>query len=238
MHKVGVIPFSSLPARMKQYFPILFLGAVLFFQLNQQETSTLLSILLMCIFAGGAFYWVWMHQREVQKKEEVGKQNLQGSVEGRKEIVTPHYDVAKFGKIKHVLQNPEFLAILQDLRFVRIFDKARYADLILYMEKFQKIYMYVLAGRRSCLTSVATLTDLRDGILELLYSLVYIVPEILRHSYNIDPPKVVQRNIENFTVISRRMMEIVHSYCESQCQPRTQTIAPRPYETMQDQRLP
>lgn len=223
---------------MKQYFPILFLGSVLFYQLNQQDTSTLLSILLMCVFAGVAFYWVWTNHGELRKKEEMGKQKLQESVEGRKEIVTPHYDIGKFGKIKHVLQNPELLAILQDLRFVRIFDKARYADLILYMEKFQKTYMYVLAGRRSCSTNVATLSDLRDGILELLYSFVHVVPEILRHSYDLDPPRVVQRNIENFTAVSRRMMEVVYSYCESQGQPRTQTIAPRPYEPQQEHKLP
>jgi len=66
-----------------------------------------------------------------------------------------------------------------DLRFVRVFDKARYGDLLLFMDKLQKTYMYILAGRYEVQSYVGTFQDLRESVSEILYSLYFAVPLVV-----------------------------------------------------------
>lgn len=163
---------------------------------------------------------------------------FQNAIAGRREAHTGAFSVGRFNRLRFLPKNPALAAIAHDLRFVRIFDKARYADLLLYMEKFQKTYMYVLGDRYDLRSYTGTLMDLRDTISETLYSLVFAVPATFRHTYGFLPYPILQRNIEMFQALSRKMLQVTENYARARGHPYFPTIGPRPYEATRPHQLP
>lgn len=215
-----------------------FAGGILYYQLSTSSMKTLMSILLMAIFVAVVFYYVFKStQKDVATKTQTEKQVVQ-SLEGRKELVSPSYPMKAFrGKIKYLPKNAIFMEIVQDLRFIRIFDKARYGDLIVHLDKLQKVYMYILARRYSCEQHIPVFIDLRDYVSELLYSLYVIIPEALTHTYGINPHNTIENNINEFTGVTRRMLEILKAFCKDEGAYYPEML-PRPYEASRSNRLP
>lgn len=163
---------------------------------------------------------------------------FQNAIAGRNEAYTDKFSVGRFNRLRFLPKNPALAAIAHDLRFVRVFDKARYADLLLYMEKFQKTYMYVLGDRYDLNSYTGTLIDLRDAIAETLYSLVFAIPATFKHTYGFLPYPVIQQNIETFQALSRKMLQVVENYARARGHPHFPTIGPRPYEATRPHQLP
>jgi len=81
------------------------------------------------------------------------------------------------GNIKFLVKNKEFLDIIKNLRFIKKFDKTRYNNLIILMNKLMKIYIYILADRYDSYVYIPIFNDIKNDIFEILYSLVFVVPE-------------------------------------------------------------
>lgn len=215
-----------------------FAGGILYYQLSTSSMKTLMSILLMAMFVAVVFYYVFKtNQKNVATKKQTEQQVVK-SLEGRKELASPAYPMKTFnGKIKYLPKNAIFMDIVQDLRFIRVFDKARYGDLILHLDKLQKVYMYILARRYSCEQHIPVFVDLRDYVSELLYSLYVVVPEALKHTYGINPHNTIEKNVNEFTAVSRRMLEILKAFCKDEGVYYPEML-PRPYEATRQNLLP
>jgi hypothetical protein len=235
---------------------LLWLGfgsAVLFRQLSGAAGNSLLAMLVL---GGGAYVG---YREGVWGGGRGGAAGTGGAAEGatcssaiaagapegfasaiadRREANTERFSIGRFSRLRFLPKNPALAAIARDLRFVRTFDKARYADLLLYMEKFQKTYMYILGDRYYLESYVGTLMDLRDSVAETLYSLVFAVPASFRHSYGLAPYPIIQRNIEEFQVLSRKMIKIVENFARSRGDAHFPVVGPRPYEKGREDRLP
>jgi hypothetical protein len=184
-------------------------GSIVFYQLRRARTNTLLAILITMLSAAAlAYYFI---KEKPPSSTDFGK-----LVEGRAEVVSPNYTVATFGtrKFRFLVENKMLVDILNDMKFTRIFDKGRYGDLLIHMDKFQKTYMYILAGRYRPESYMASFTDLRNLILEILYSYIFIIPEALKHSYGVNPYDIIHKNIDKFTSLTRTMMYTMAAYCK------------------------
>ena len=165
-------------------------------------------------------------------------EGFQQAIAGRREAYTDRFSIGRFNKLRFLPKNPAMSRIAHDLRFVRVFDKARYADLLLYMEKFQKTYTYILGDRYDLRSYTGTLMDLRDAVSEVLYSLVFAVPATFRHSYGFLPYPIIQSNIEAFQTLSRKMIQVTENYARSRGDAHFPSVAPRPYEASRSHQLP
>lgn len=205
----------------------MFGGAVIYSQLAQGSTQTLLAILIMCVITG-VFFWQYQQSRQAdQQKERKQEAKLNEAVKGRSLAESESYDIKKFpkdGKFKYLPQNQTLVKIAEDIRYVRAFDKARFGDLLLHMDRFQKTYIYLLANRTPCDIGIPSLLDLRSQIADLLYSMYLIIPKTMKHAYGLDPFAVLEENIELFTSLSRTMLQVVEGHCKTSI-PYTQ-----PYE--------
>jgi hypothetical protein len=74
--------------------------------------------------------------------------------------------------------------------------------------------MYILAKRYDPVTYVPLFMDMRRAVLEIMYSFIHIVPERLKHTYGIRPYEVIEKNIRDFTALSRTMSVILGAFAK------------------------
>lgn len=198
---------------------LLLLGAVVFYQLSHADTVTVLSLVVMAILAAASAVYLSHRTEQEGRKGASVVQQQEASIEGRREANVDPYQAARFprqGRFKHLPRNPRLSAMAHDLLFVRKFDPARFGDLLLLLDKLQKHYVYILGGRYPPAVYLATFLDMRDAVLENLYSMYVVVPMTLKHTFGLMPHEVLRRNIALFTSLSRRMVHTLESYARHQ----------------------
>jgi hypothetical protein len=207
---------------------------------NHMQTHTLVSLLVIAAFA-----WVARTHINLPPPVAVATNLPDRDIQGRSETNGSLYPLKRFPPkgFRYLKENPAFLQLAEDVRFVRIFDQARYGDLLLAMEELQKTYMYILDGRYDAKTSPDIFLDLREAALEHLYAMYFAVPLRLKHVRGIDPWRQIQASIQGFRKITRRMLRVLKSYAEKTArQPVFPWTAPaasdRPFDPMRNRHLP
>lgn len=196
----------------------IFLFAVIFFQLQQAEMKTVVSMLLITLWGGALWYYLqYRSKQEATKKESTERVLDQENKkkQGAPEMNTSNYYVKAAPKkgLGYLKKNEALQKIAMDLVFTKTFDEQKYQDLLVYMNNFQKVYMYILAERYDCTSYVPTFLDLRENILELLYQFYLVVPKTFKHIYGVEPYTTLEKNIEDFLKLSRRMIEVLENFC-------------------------
>ena len=193
-------------------------GTILFYQLNSYSNERLLSIIVIIIFAVFAYYYMNARKKEINEKNISIEKKLNKEAELRDVANVENPNITKFPKekFKFVFGNKIMVEILDDLDILRIFDRARYQDLILYMDNLQKVYVYILANRYEPKSYIGTFIDLSDKVLELLYSLIFVIPENLRHIYGINTEALMKRNTERFVALRMKMIKILENYAKGE----------------------
>ncbi|MFY8162169.1 MAG: hypothetical protein ACOVNU_12625 [Candidatus Kapaibacteriota bacterium] len=116
------------------------------------------------------------------------------------------------GNIKFLVKNKEFLDIIKNLRFIKKFDKTRYNNLIILMNKLMKIYIYILADRYDSYVYIPILNDIKNDIFEILYSLVFVVPERFKHIYGFNPTEEIEKSLNDFRIKVANMLIVLDNY--------------------------
>jgi hypothetical protein len=224
---------------------IVVLGVVLFYQLSHATTNTLLAMVVLGMFGYVAFLYLQRRSVAVQATKQNDVVFLEGEASQRREIASDRAFVATFPKkgLRYLRQSDALLSIAKNVVIARMFDKARYADMLLYMNHLQKVYMYILDGRYHPKDFLPIFHDLRESVLEVLYSMYFVVPKKLKHVYGVDPYSVLRESTQQFTVLTREMLNVLHNYAKKQCkQPYVPETLPKaadaPFDPHRARRLP
>jgi hypothetical protein len=198
------------------FFTVLF--AILFFQIQQASVKTLLSMLLITAWLGVLWYYLQYKGKKLDSRDKQEKQILDKENTERletPEIVSHNYYVKTAPKkgLSYLKKNELLMKMAQDLIFVRTFDAQKYQEMLVFMNHYQKVYMYILAERYPCQSYVPTLLDLRENILEIMYQYYLVVPKTFKHIYGVDPYAVIEKNIHLFLKLSRTMLEVLENFC-------------------------
>ena len=207
------IPTEMVPTFI---FGILLIGAVLFYQLQHSETVTLLAILIVSIWG----YYLWMEWKQTQEKS---KKEQTSEIEKITNIPKYYANTSLPNQIvdlqflpkentKYLKRNPLLIDILKDIRFITLFDKARYYHLVLAMDRFQKTYIYMLIRRYRIQDAMPLFYDLQELILEYMYSFIVITPVKLKHTYGLYPHERIHLQIEQFQKVSKTMVDVLHNF--------------------------
>ena len=107
--------------------------------------------------------------------------------------------------LKYIIKdNKELLDIIENIRFIKRYDKARYIDLLNLANTFNKTYIYIMSDRWDLKHFLPILKDLRKDILETLYSIYIIIP--------VKKKNKLEETIEKFDKYSINKLEIVKKY--------------------------
>ena len=201
------------------YYPfILVFVAVVFYQLKSRDTPVLLATIVVSL-------WAYYAYQEWQKRERVREETDQASMTQLTKIpesfrgtslpLTP-VDAQFLPKknTRYLTYNPHLVAILKDLTFTKMFDKARYYHLVLLMDRYQKTYIYLLIRRYRIQEGVPIFYDLYESILEQIYSMAVNVPVELKHTYGLNTHERIHLQIDAFKGLFKTMVTILQNYAE------------------------
>ena len=102
--------------------------------------------------------------------------------------------------------------IILNLRFIKLYDKEKYTNIVLYIDKFYKIYMYILGDRYDINKYYNTFIDLRNNIIRELYSMYIILPIKMKFYYGFDSFNELKKSINDFMEYSKKLITIIERY--------------------------
>ena len=194
------------------YAAILFL-ALIFFIISKYNSSVLIALIIIIIF----YYHIDNNIKQAnatkKNREEDIVDNIDKGIDTIKELNTNNFNInINTGNIKFLKKNKEFLDIIHNLRFVKKFDKTRYNNLIIYMNKLMKIYIYILSDRYDIYIYIPIFNDIVNDILEILYSFVFVVPNRFKHIYGFNPSEEIDKSIVDFRTKLEKMLIVLNNY--------------------------
>jgi hypothetical protein len=200
---------------MYEYYYLLILSlAIIFFLISYRDIKTLVSIIIILIIG----YYLYLQIKQINDNNKLREENknkeLNKFIEGRKELTSDNFIMEIFpGKIKYLTKSKELSNIIFNIKYIKIYDNAKFTDIINYMEKFMKIYIYILSDRYDPKKYFTTFIDIRQSILEILYSCFIIIPQKSKYIYGLNTYEVLYSNIKLFALHSTKMINTIKKYC-------------------------
>ncbi len=189
--------------------------AIIFFFISNKNPSILISIII--VFIIGYFYFSKINKYNLSLETNyINKiNNLNKDIKDREIIHNPIFYLNKFPvDIKYLDKDPYLIELILNIRFIKIFDYAKFTDIIAFMENFMKIYIFILADRYDINEYFLTFIDLRTTIIKELYSLYIITPIKLTYIFNINTQETIKQTIHDFITYSRKMIIILQKYAK------------------------
>lgn len=201
----------------KEYYAILLFLAIFFYYISSINQQKILALIVIIIL--GYYLYNYLDNLSQKRENDISKNNIsisqdiQDRIKITDEVSNENFYIKNYPKnIKYLLKNKDLMNIITNLRFVRKFDKTKYTDIIVIMDNFIKIYIYILSDRYDADAHIPIFMDLRYNILEILYSLYIVVPDKMNHAYGLDPYSEIKKSTEEFLIYSRDMINTLEKY--------------------------
>lgn len=224
---------------------LMVIGVITFHQISNFSKQTLLSILVMAIILWIGYQYIRQQAEQLQRDQKNDTEFFDKEGGWRKETQMTQPDVATFPRkgFRFFKQNKSFMEIAKSVVICRMFDRARFSELLLYMDKCQKVYMYILDGRYSPTSHVPHFLDYREQVLSCLYSMYFVIPQQLKHVYGVAPYQQLSQAIDRFISITEEMLQVLQSYTKKTAHiPYFPTTSPRaadqPFDPIKSRILP
>jgi hypothetical protein len=195
------------------YYFAIFILALIFFIISNKNVSILVSIIIIIII--GYYYFSKINEYNIDVKTNFNNKilKLNNDLKDKEHIIDDNYIINKFPIELRYLKNDKILIeLILKIRFIKIFDDAKYTKLILLLEKFMKVYIFMLADRYDISDYFSTFLELRKSIIKELYSIYIIIPMKLRYIFNVNSFDTINETIKDFMKHSRKMILIIENY--------------------------
>ncbi len=167
-------------------------------------------------------------QRQLNNSLEVYIQDLERQVVRHRtpEMMLEHvYIIHKPLKdIYHIKKNNVFKEVVFRLKFLQIYDQQHYFDIVVMMEYFLKIHFNTMIGKYDHQTNYKILEDIREEIINTLYSCYFNIP---RYSRTFDSPNLdndLKYSIRMFQSITYKLLKIVRNKYKLMTEPKTYDV--------------
>ena len=200
---------------LNKYSYIVIILAIIYYILSKNKSAILLTIIIIII----AFYYINNYIKEGDNKTKsdtiIKEDKIRDEVKDIVELDTANFYINKNDKkAKFLIKNSEFMNILFNIRFIKRFDKTRYSNMIINMDKLMKIYMYMLADRYDINTYLPIFTDIKNNIIEIFYSLIFVIPNKFKHIYGFDPQVEIDKSLDEFRSKTKEMLVVITNYAK------------------------
>jgi hypothetical protein len=187
--------------------------AIIFFLISKQNLSILLAIIIIIIIS----YFYFNEIKHFDDNNKLNEKNIittiNNDIKDRQYLSDENYFLKKFpNEIKYLQKDKELFSIIINIRFIKRYDKSKYSNIVLYIDKFYKIYMFILADRYDIKKYFNTFLILRNTIIKELYSIYIILPMKMKYYYGFDSFNEIKKSITKFIDYSRIMITVLEKY--------------------------
>jgi ABC-type multidrug transport system fused ATPase/permease subunit len=198
-----------------EVYIIMIILALLFFLFSKISINHLIIVIIILLISYALYFYLQRISNDKQNNIAYVQNTLDMDIKDRTETNEKLFYIDKFPKkIKYLKNNEKLIDIITNIRFIKKFNKTRYGDIILNANKLMKVYIYILSGRYDVEIYLPIFTDIRDNILELMNSLIMIIPEKLKHTYGLDTYAEIGNSLQMFTEYSQEMLRILEKYAK------------------------
>jgi hypothetical protein len=195
------------------YYVALMILAIIFFLISKQNLSILLAIIIIIIIS----YFYFNEIKHFDDNNKLNEKNIittiNNDIKDRQYLSDENYFLKKFpNEIKYLQKDKELFSIIINIRFIKRYDKSKYSNIVLYIDKFYKIYMFILADRYDIKKYFNTFLILRNTIIKELYSIYIILPMKMKYYYGFDSFNEIKKSITKFIDYSRIMITVLEKY--------------------------
>jgi hypothetical protein len=199
---------------------LIFVGIILGYYLLIYNTANMSQNLFIVMFILIVYTLNTMHKEEdkTQKNDiDVFITNIQDLVtkhDTQEMIVNTVYKIYKPLKdLRYIKTSKEMQQSLYNMRFLLIYDKEDFIDLIVLIEYFLKIHFNVMIGKYDVKTYYAILKDLRKEILNAMHSSFFDIPQYSTTFDNPDLIKELQHALKMVQATTYKYMKVLsHKY--------------------------
>lgn len=196
-----------------EFYASILILAIIYYLISKNKDNILLSIIIIIILGYFVYYYLIKISTDKKTKEDNDMKYINKNVSGDETTISKNFIVNVIPKdIKYLVKDKKLVDMVININYVKIFDKGRYTDLINIMDKYMKIYIYILSDRYKPEEHFNHFIDLRNNILEILYSFYVIIPDKLKYIYGVNPLEELKNTIINFTAYSRGMIGILEKF--------------------------
>jgi hypothetical protein len=188
--------------------------ALLFFIMAKQNAQILLSVIIVSFIYISIDNNIKNNISEKNDKKNKIEESLTNDIKNIEQInVENLYTFYNKNKnVRFLVDNKKFINIIYNIRFIKKFDKTRYNKIIINMNKMIKIYIYILSGRYEINTYLPVFYDIKDAILEIFYSLIFVIPQRFKHIYGFVPHEEIEKSLKDFIDKYNEMLSIIINY--------------------------
>jgi hypothetical protein len=108
--------------------------------------------------------------------------------------------------------NKIFLQIQDDMKYTKRYDIDKYNTLLVKLNKFMKVYIYILGERWEVELYMSTLIESRLEILEVFYSMYMILPKDMKNVFGFNALDRLKDNIDLFHTTSLNMIHTCENF--------------------------
>lgn len=195
------------------YYIAIFILALIFFILSTKNISILLTIIIIIII--GYYYFTQIYIFDEKKITNFNNKIklISNDIKDRENFNDENYILKIFPIVIRYLRHDDFLIeLILNIRFLKVFDNAKYTNIIASLEKFMKLYIFMLGDRYDINLYFSTFLLLRNSIIKELYSTYVILPNKFIYIFKINPFDEIKKSIYNFIKHSRKMIITIQNY--------------------------
>jgi len=198
-----------------EIYTIMIILAFLFFMFSKINTNHLVIIIIIILLCYASYFYLVRMSNEKDNSVVYVENTLNKDIEKRDIPNDKIFYIDKFPKkLKYLKQNKKLVDIITNIRFIRKFNQTIYGDIVLNANKLVKVYMYILSNRYDANEHLPIFVDIKDNIIELINSLIMIVPEKLKHTYGLDPFAEIGKTLDQFTSHTNGMLLVLQNYAK------------------------
>jgi hypothetical protein len=195
------------------YYIAILILAIIFFLISNQKLNILIAIIIIIII--GYFYLNKI--KDYDDNNKLADKNIIASIntdiKERQYISNENYFLKKFSnEIKYLQKDKKLLDIILNIRFIKRYDSSKYTNIVLYIDKLYKIYIFILANRYDIKNYFNTFILLRNTIIRELYSIYIVLPVKMKYYYGFNSFDELKKSIADFIEYSRKMITILERY--------------------------
>jgi len=195
------------------YYIAIFILALIFFILSTKNISILLTIIIIIIIGYYYFTQIYIFDEKQITNFNNKIKLISNDIKDRENFNDENYILKIFPIVIRYLRHDDFLIeLILNIRFLKVFDNAKYTNIIASLEKFMKLYIFMLGDRYDINSYFSTFLLLRNSIIKELYSTYIILPNKFIYIFNVNPFNEIKKTIYNFIKHSRKMIITIQNY--------------------------